>query len=337
MKKGILKKFAAGLAAVVLVFVFVVATRSSEFRVERETVVTAPPETVFAQVNDFHAWTSWSPYEKIDPSMVRTYEGPSSGNGAVYSWRGNDKVGEGRMTIEQSDAPARISIKLEFFKPWEATCTATFTFARAENGEGTKVTWTMDGHNNFVAKAAGLFMDMDKMRAAARTGPAGEPVLLLDQDRGRWDQLLIRRGLAALERAEALGGGRGPYALQGAIAACHARATIAADTDWPRIAALYGELVEVTGSPVVELNRAVAVAMADGPAAGLALLDRLAPLPAMQRYHLLPSARGDLLSKLGRHEEAAAEFERAASLTRNEREITLMLERAAKARRAALS
>jgi RNA polymerase sigma-70 factor (ECF subfamily) len=175
-------------------------------------------------------------------------------------------------------------------------------------------------------------MEIQASRARARVGPGGEPILLLEQNRARWDQLLIRRGLAALARAEELTeGARGPYTLQAAIAACHARARTAEETDWARIAALYGELAELLRSPVVELNRAVAVSMADGPAAGLALVDRLLAEPALTSYHLLPSVRGDLLDKLGRHAEARAEFERAASLTRNARERELLLGRAARA------
>jgi predicted RNA polymerase sigma factor len=152
--------------------------------------------------------------------------------------------------------------------------------------------------------------------------------LLLDQDRSRWDQLLIRRGLAALERAETLGAGRGPYALQAAIAACHARARMPGETDWPRIVALYAALAELTPSPVVQLNRAVALAMASGPAAGLELLDTLVAEASLKTYHLLPSVRGDFLFKLGRLAEAQAEFARAASLTRNARERDLLLDRA---------
>jgi RNA polymerase sigma factor (sigma-70 family) len=171
-------------------------------------------------------------------------------------------------------------------------------------------------------------MEIQASRAGARTGPRGEPILLQDQDRARWDRILIQRGLAALERAERLGP-LGPYALQAAIAACHARARVAADTDWPRIAELYAALARVAPSPVVELNRAVAVAMASGPAAGLALLDCLGSEPSLASYHLLPSVRGDLLHRLGRHEEARAEFERAATLTRNRRERELLRERAA--------
>jgi len=174
-------------------------------------------------------------------------------------------------------------------------------------------------------------MEIQASRSGARTGPSGEPILLLDQDRARWDQLLIRRGLAALERAEALGGSRGPYALQAAIAACHARARTPGETDWPRIAALYDALAQLAPSPVVELNRAVAVGMAFGPAAGLELVDALSTEPSLKAYHLLPSVRGDLLAKLGRIDEARAEFVRAAELTRNARERTLLLERAAAA------
>jgi RNA polymerase sigma-70 factor, ECF subfamily len=177
-------------------------------------------------------------------------------------------------------------------------------------------------------------MEIQASRTRARVGPAGEPVLLLDQDRGRWDQLLIHRGLAALARAEALGGARGPYALQAAIAACHARAHTAAETDWVRIAGLYDALARLTPSPVVELNRAVAVAMAYGPAAGLELADALLSEPSLERYHLLPSVRGDFLFKLGRFEEARTELERAAALTRNTRERELLRERAAAASRA---
>jgi len=174
-------------------------------------------------------------------------------------------------------------------------------------------------------------MEIQASRSSARGGPAGEPVLLLDQDRSRWDRLLIRRGLAALERARALGRGLGPYGLQAAIAACHARAATAADTDWLRIVALYDALSQIAPSPVVALNRAVAVAMAYGPAAALEIVDGLAREPALERYHLLPSVRGELLAQLGRSDAARAEFERAASLTRNERERALLLARAARA------
>lgn len=177
-------------------------------------------------------------------------------------------------------------------------------------------------------------MELQASRLRARIGPDGEPVLLLDQNRARWDHLLIGRGLKALERAQALGGPPGPYLLQAELAACHARARRAEDTDWGRIAALYGILARVTPSPVVELNRAVAVAMAEGPAAGLALVDALAEEPALRRYHLLPSVRGDLLVKLGRHGEAQAEFTRAAGMTRNAREQTLLLARAESAGKA---
>ena len=172
-------------------------------------------------------------------------------------------------------------------------------------------------------------MEIQASRSRARLGPSGEPVLLLDQNRALWDQVLIRRGLAALERAEALGGAQSPYALQAAIAACHARARTPAETDWRRIAALYDALARLAPSPVVELNRAVAVSMASGPAAGLALVDALTAEPALEGYHLLPSVRGDLLAKLGRFDEARDEFARAAALTRNGRERRLLLERAA--------
>ncbi len=176
-------------------------------------------------------------------------------------------------------------------------------------------------------------MEVQASRLGARTSPSGEPILLLDQNRARWDQLLIRRGLAALARAEAcasMGGGQlGPYGLQGAIAACHARARRADETDWARIVGLYGALAERTPSPVIELNRAVALAMLFGPGTGLEIVDALASESALKAYHLLPSVRGDLLQKLGRLDEARAEFERAASLTRNERERTLLLDRAA--------
>jgi predicted RNA polymerase sigma factor len=178
-------------------------------------------------------------------------------------------------------------------------------------------------------------MELQASRTPARTGPSGELVLLADQDRARWDQLLIRRGLAALAQAERLGGARGSYALQAAIAACHARAVTLADTDWARIVALYGALAQQSRSPVVELNRAVATAMLSGPAAGLALVDPLRSDPALRGYHLLPSVRGDLLAKLGRMDEARIEFERAATLTRNERERAFLHDRAAACGRAA--
>jgi RNA polymerase sigma-70 factor, ECF subfamily len=172
-------------------------------------------------------------------------------------------------------------------------------------------------------------MEIQASRLRARTSPRGKPVLLLDQDRARWDRLLIRRGLAALARAEELGGGFGPYTLQAAIAACHARALTAEETDWERIAALYDALAQLAPSPVVELNRAVAVAMAFGPAAGLEVVDALRDEPTLRGYHLLPSVRADLLAKLGRTDEARAELKRAAELTRNERERAMLRERAA--------
>jgi len=173
-------------------------------------------------------------------------------------------------------------------------------------------------------------MEIQASRARARTGPNGEPILLGDQNRAHWDQLLIRRGLSALQRAEELSGDRGPYALQAAIAACHARARSAEETDWQRIATLYAELAQIVPSPVIELNRAVAVGMAFGPQEGLAIADTLTGEPALQKYHLLPAVRGDFLIKLGRIDEGRAEIERAASLARNERERTMLLERAQK-------
>ena len=178
-------------------------------------------------------------------------------------------------------------------------------------------------------------MEIQASRLRARLGPSGEPVLLLEQDRGRWDQLLIHRGLAALTRAESLAGARGQYALQAAIAACHARARTPGETDWVRIVALYDELARLAPSPVVELNRAVAVGMAYGPAAGLEAADGLTAERALQGYHLLPAVRGDLLDKLGRFDEAEGEFERAASLTRNAREHDVLRQRAAACRAAA--
>jgi RNA polymerase sigma-70 factor, ECF subfamily len=173
-------------------------------------------------------------------------------------------------------------------------------------------------------------MEIQASRARARVDATGKPVLLLDQDRSRWDQLLIRRGFAAIERAQAIGSARGPYLAQAAIAACHAGARTAEETDWARIAGLYDELQRISPSPVIELNRAVAVSMARGPQAGLEIVDRLVAGGALATYHLLPTVRADLLAKLGRHAEARVDFERAASLTRNTRERTLLLDRAAK-------
>ena len=174
-------------------------------------------------------------------------------------------------------------------------------------------------------------MEIQASRLHARVGPDGQPILLMDQDRARWDQLLIHRGLAALQRAEELGGALGPYGLQAAIAACHARARTAAETDWPRIVALYEALAQLTSSPVVELNRAVAISMAVGPAPALEVVDKLASEASLKNYHLLPTVRGDLLFKLGRFPEAKSEFQRAASLTQNSRERELLLARAASA------
>ena len=176
-------------------------------------------------------------------------------------------------------------------------------------------------------------MEIQASRLHARVGPGGEPILLLDQDRARWDHPLIRRGLAALDRAEALGAPLGPYTIQAAIAACHARARTADETDWTRITALYDALAQLTPSPIVELNRGVAYAYAFGPAAGLEIVDPLRSEPSLERYHLLPSVRGELLVKLGRFEEAREEFERAAALTRNTRERLLLRGRAEACRR----
>ena len=193
--------------------------------------------------------------------------------------------------------------------------------------EALRLGWILAGLTPREPEVHGLLalMEIQASRSKARVSPSGEPVLLLDQDRSRWDALQIRRGLAALERAEALGSPRGPYTIQAAIAACHARARTAAETDWARMARLYSELPP---SPVVEVNRAVAIAMAYGPQAGLDILEPLSAEPSLQSYHLLPSVRGDLLAKLGRIPEARAEFERAAALTRNAREQTLLLGRA---------
>jgi hypothetical protein len=155
------RKILLGVAAVIVVLLVVVATRPGAFHIERSITTAAPPENAFAQVNDFHAWAAWSPWEKMDPEMKKTFDGASAGPGAIYAWTGNDKVGEGRMTIEKADKPSVISVKLEFLKPFSATNTATFTFAPVP--EGTKVTWAMDGENNYIAKGASLVMDMDKM------------------------------------------------------------------------------------------------------------------------------------------------------------------------------
>jgi predicted RNA polymerase sigma factor len=171
-------------------------------------------------------------------------------------------------------------------------------------------------------------MEIQASRSRARVSPSGEPILLLDQNRAQWDRLLIRRGLAALDRAGKLSSTRGPYRLQAEIAACHASALSASETDWARIVSLYGELAAITPSPIIELNRAVAVSMVSGPQAALDMLDPLGAEPMMKTYHLLPSVRGDLLARLGRHAEARAEFERAASMTRNAREQALLTERA---------
>jgi hypothetical protein len=156
-----LRRILIGIAAVVVLFIIVVETRPSTFHIERSISMAASPQNAFAQVNDFHAWAAWSPWEKLDPQMKKTFEGPPSGVGSMYEWTGNDKVGEGKMTIEKSTAPSLVGIKLQFIKPFAATNTATFTFSPAS--EGTKATWSMDGENNFIGKAFSMFMDMDKM------------------------------------------------------------------------------------------------------------------------------------------------------------------------------
>jgi predicted RNA polymerase sigma factor len=200
-------------------------------------------------------------------------------------------------------------------------------------GEAIRLARVLTGIAPDVAAVHGLLalMEIQASRGAARVGPDGTPILLLDQDRARWDRVLINHALRALAHAESLGGS-GPYVLQAAIAACHARANVPEATDWPRIAALYERLALLTGSPIVELNRAVAVGMADGPAAGLVIVDGLRDDPALRNYHLLPSVRGDLLDRLDRFDEARAEFEAAAGMTGNERERQLLLDRAAKCR-----
>ena len=179
------RKILIGVAVVVVLLVLVILTRPATFHIERSTLVAAPPENVFAQVNDFRAWAAWSPWEKLDPQMKKSFEGPPAGVGAKYAWSGNDKVGEGRMTIEKSDKPSTVGVKLEFLKPFESTSATTFTFAPAPGGS--KVTWAMDGDNNFMAKAASLFMDMDKMigpdfdkglaamKSAAESAPKAAP------------------------------------------------------------------------------------------------------------------------------------------------------------------
>jgi RNA polymerase sigma factor (sigma-70 family) len=234
-----------------------------------------------------------------------------------------------------ADLPARLASVLEvvylvFNEGYAATAGRDWT--RPELcSEALRLGRVLAGLTPGESEVHGLvaLMELQASRMRARTGPDGAPVLLLDQDRARWDHVLVGRGLAALERAQQTGAGLGPYGLQAAIAACHARARTAAATDWVRIAALYEALAELAPSPVVELNRAVAVSRAYGPAAGLVIVDALTAVPALRGYHLLPAARGDLLLQLGRAAEARVEFEQAAGLTRNERERALLLDRAA--------
>jgi RNA polymerase sigma factor (sigma-70 family) len=250
--------------------------------------------------------------------------------------RAKRKLGEARVRFEVprgADRAVRLSSVLEviyliFNEGYTATAGSEWIRPQLSE-EALRLGRVLAGLAPDEPEVHGLvaLMEIQASRFGARLGPSGEPVLLLDQNRARWDRLLIRRGLAALQRAEALGGGDGPYALQAAIAACHARAHTAEETDWVRIAALYASLAERTPSPIVELNRAVAASMAYGPAAGLELADPLVLEPALQEYHLLPGIRGDLLFKLGRFAEARMEFEKAASLTRNERERALLLSR----------
>ncbi len=252
--------------------------------------------------------------------------------------RAKRTLAEARVPYEpprDDEIAARLSAVLEviylvFNEGYTATSGADWT-RPALCEEALRLARIVTGLAPRDSEAHGLvaLLELQASRLKARVAADGTPVLLLDQDRSRWDRLLVQRGLTALARAEALTGALGPYALQAAIAACHARARTADETDWVRIAALYDGLAALTGSPVVELNRAVAVAMAFGPAAGLELADALRAEPALRGYHLLPSVRGDLLLRLGRTEEACAEFERAAAMTDNERERSLLLERAA--------
>jgi len=221
-------------------------------------------------------------------------------------------------------------IYLIFNEGYSATAGGDWT-RPAVCDEATRLARVLAGLMPDESEVHGLvaLLELQSSRLHARVTPAGEPILLLDQDRGRWDRILIQRGLAALARAESQAGALGPYALQASIAACHARARRAEDTDWTRISALYDALSQLVPTPVVELNRAVAYAMAFGPAAGLEIADALLEEPVMRRYHLLPAARGDFLQKLGRFAEARREFERAATLTGNDRERQLLLARAA--------
>jgi RNA polymerase sigma factor (sigma-70 family) len=267
--------------------------------------------------------------------IARAYLVPDATVGQRIS-RAKKALADARVPFELPPAPARAErlssvlevIYLIFNEGYSATAGDDW-MRPALCEEAMRLGRVLAGLMPAEAEVHGLvaLLEIQASRSAARTGPSGEPITLLEQDRRRWDRLLIRRGLAALARAEELGGGN--YTLQAAIAACHARAGTAEETDWALIAALYTRLAALAPSPIVELNRAVAVSMADGPEAGLAVLDALLDEPSLRGYHLLPSVRGDFLARLGRRTEAKAEFERAASMTRNERERTLLLSRAA--------
>ena len=275
--------------------------------------------------------------------IAKGVPGPGANDRTAHR-SGEADSGEGAGAVRGARAPGAGAAA--FFGAWRLSTSCSMRGIRRQRariGSGRRYVRRRCGLGRILAglmpaepEVHGLvgLMEIQASRTRARIGPGGAPVLLLDQNRALWDRLLINRGLSALQRAEQMGGARGPYALQAAIAACHARAPMAEDTDWERIADLYAVLAGVTPSPIVELNRAVAVSMAQGPEAGLRVVDRLAGEPVLQRYHLLPSVRGDLLRKLGRNDEAAEEFERAASLTRNEREKTLLYARAAECRSA---
>ncbi|HJQ42237.1 MAG TPA: sigma-70 family RNA polymerase sigma factor [Jatrophihabitantaceae bacterium] len=269
--------------------------------------------------------------------IARAYVTPEPTIGQRIS-RAKKTIAKERIAFEEPDRDDRrrrlssvLSVVYLIFNEGYAATSGDAWTRPALTAEALRLGRVLAGIAPDVAAVHGLqaLMEIQASRDAARTGPDGEPVLLLDQDRSRWDQLLIRRGLAALERAEQLSTQPDRYVLQAGIAACHARAYAPEETDWHRIAGLYGELAGIDPSPIVALNRAVAIAMADGPEAGLPLVDAIAASGMLDRYHLLPSVRGDLLAKLGRVDEARAEFERAAAMTQNARERALLLDRAA--------